>query len=667
MARPIPARDAEWLEADGLGGFAMGTAAGPRTRRYHGLLLHAAKPPGERWLLVNGVEAWIEDGPRRIALTAQRYAPGVDAGLEPARITAFAHEPWPSWTLEPGHGLRVTHECHVRHGAPLVVLRWRVEGAPAGARLCVRPLLSGRDPHALHHANDAFRFDVERLGPALRWQPYAGVPGVLALSDGDYEHAPDWYWNFLYEDERARGLDHVEDLASPGVLRWSLDRGEAVLVLAADTPPTRELLAEKSPRSLASRLTNAERRRRAVFAEALGRAADAYLVKRGEGLTVIAGYPWFGDWGRDTFIALRGLCLATGRLDDARRILVEWADAVSQGMLPNRFPDAGDAPEYNSVDASLWYVVVVGEWLDAMAAAGRRVSVSDRAALAAAVRAILEGYERGTRYGIRADADGLLASGEPGVQLTWMDAKVGDWVVTPRTGKPVEMQALWVNALEAGARLVSRLDPAAAAYWRGLGARACDAFAARFWNASRGCLHDVVDVDHVAGAVDGSLRPNQLFAVGGLPVPLLEGERARAVVDVVERQLLTPLGPRSLAPGEPGYAPRYGGGVRERDGAYHQGTVWPWLAGAFVDAWLRVRGDTEAARREAAGRFLPPLRAHLAEAGLGHVSEIADAETPHVPNGCPFQAWSVGELLRLEQRLAMTGRAPRMQRQVPVG
>jgi predicted glycogen debranching enzyme len=576
----------------------------------------------------------------------------LDTGLEPERIAAFAYEPWPTWTLEPVPGLRVTHECHVRHGAPLVVLRWRVEGAPAGARLCVRPLLSGRDPHALHHANDAFRFQAERLGAALRWQPYAGVPGVLALADGDYEHAPDWYWNFLYEAERARGLDHVEDLASPGVFRWGLERGEAVLVLAADVPATRECLAEKSPRALAARLTDAERRRRAAFADPLARAADAYLVRRGEGLTVIAGYPWFGDWGRDTFIALRGLCLVTGRLDDARRILVEWAGAVSQGMLPNRFPDAGDAPEYNSVDASLWYVVVVGEWLDAMAAAGRRVAVSDRAALAAAVRAILEGYERGTRYGIRADADGLLASGEPGVQLTWMDAKVGDWVVTPRTGKPVEMQALWVNALAAGARLVSRLDPQAAAHWRGLGDRARESFAARFWNASRGCLHDVVDVDHVTGTADGSLRPNQIFAVGGLPLALLEGERARAVVDAVERRLVTPLGPRSLAPGEPGYAPRYAGGVRERDGAYHQGTVWPWLAGAFVDAWLHVRGDTEAARREAAGRFLPPLRAHLAQGGLGHVGEIADAEPPHAPNGCPFQAWSVGELLRIERRLA---------------
>jgi len=645
-----PAVGAEWLEADGLGGFASGPASGPRTRRYHALLLHAERPPGDRRLLVNGVEAWIDLGGRRWALTPQRYAPGVVTGAEALEVESFAHDPWPRWTWALPGGVRVSHECHVRHGEPVTVLRWRVEGGPPGARLSVRPLLSGRDPHALHHENAAFRFEAERLGAAVGWQPYPDVTGVLALADAEYEHAPDWYRDFLYEEERARGLDHVEDLASPGVFHWDLGRQEAVLVLAAATPELRDCLAEKAPRDLAMRLTSAERRRRAAFADPLGRAGDAYLVRRGEGLTVIAGYPWFGDWGRDTFIALRGLCLAVSRLDDARRILLEWAGAVSEGMLPNRFPDEGDTPEYNSVDASLWYVVVVGEWLQAMRAAGRRVAARDRHTLRVAVQAILEGYTRGTRYGIRADADGLLACGEPGVQLTWMDAKVGDWVVTPRVGKPVEVQALWVNALDVGARLAG--DRESAATWRRARNHARATFWARFWNEGSAGLFDVVDVGHVPGTDDPSVRPNQLFAVGGLPVPLLAGARARAVVDLVERELLTPLGPRSLAPGEPGYAPHYGGGVRERDGSYHQGTVWPWLMGAFVEAWLHVRGDTPEAEAEAAARFLPPLRAHLGQAGLGHVSEIADAEPPYTPNGCPFQAWSVGEWTRLERRLA---------------
>ena len=645
-----PALAAEWLETDGLGGFASGTVGGTRTRRYHALLLHATKPPLGRFVLVNGVEAWLEVNGERLPLSAQRYAPGVTTGDPAHTLVAFEHEPWPRWHHALPHGIEVTHECLVRHGLPLVQLRWRVRNAPAGATLCVRPLLSGRDPHALHHHNPDFRFETEPLGAGVRWQPYGNVPGVLALADGPYEHAPEWYWRFTYDEEQARGLDHEEDLASPGVFRWDLSRPDAVLLLAADTPEGRACLGEKAPRDLAAKLERAERTRRAAFADPLQRAADAYLVQRGAGRTIIAGYPWFGDWGRDTFIALRGLCLVQGlpaeRLDVARDILVEWAGAVSQGMLPNRFPDQGETPEYNSVDASLWYCIVAGEWLDAMRTNHRRVALADRIRIREAVEAILDGYTQGTRFGIRADADGLLASGEPGVQLTWMDAKVGDWVVTPRTGKAVEVQALWVNALDAGARMAA--GARAAARWALARDLAREAFAGRFWNESRAALYDVVDAGHVPGADDASLRPNMLFAVGGLPLALIAGEHARRVVDTAERVLLTPVGLRSLAPGEPGYAPHYGGGVRERDGAYHQGTVWPWLMGAFVEAWLRVRGNSEAAKAEARERFVAPLLAHCESAGLGHVSEIADAEPPYTPNGCPFQAWSVGELSRIE-------------------
>jgi predicted glycogen debranching enzyme len=372
----------------------------------------------------------------------------------------------------------------------------------------------------------------------------------------------------------------------------------------------------------------------------LHRAADAYLVKRGAGTTIVAGYPWFTDWGRDTFIALRGLCLATGRLDEAGRILVEWAGAVSEGMLPNLFPDGKVPPEYNSVDASLWYLIAVHEYFAARAAAGRRVAGSERTALQDAFGAILTGYARGTRFGIRADADGLLAAGVPGVQLTWMDAKVGDWVVTPRIGKPVEVQALWINALRIASRFSDVQD---------LLARATEAFERRFWNEADGCLYDVVDVDHRPGTADATLRPNQIFAVGGLPFPLLEGERARRVVDAVERRLWTPLGLRTLPPDHPDYRGRYEGGPLERDGAYHQGTAWPYLLGAFADAWVRVRGAGAGTIREARARFLEPLEAHLGEAGLLHVSEIADGDAPHTPRGCPFQAWSVAEMLRLEK------------------
>jgi predicted glycogen debranching enzyme len=314
-------------------------------------------------------------------------------------------------------------------------------------------------------------------------------------------------------------------------------------------------------------------------------------------------------------------------------------------MLPNRFADHGEAPEFNSVDASLWYVIAVFEFLGLVKSNRMRLTKSDRATLHTAVESILDGYANGTRFGIRCDEDGLIAAGQPGVQLTWMDAKVDDWVVTPRIGKPVEIQALWLNALELAGQSSSR--------WKSLSERGRKNFVERFWNEDTGCLYDVVDVDHRPGTVDASVRPNQILAVGGLPENLLDKQRARRVVDTIEAQLATPLGLRSLAPSDPRYKAHYEGGVWERDGAYHQGTVWPWLMGPFVEAWLRARGSTATARREARRRFLEPLRAHLTEAGIGHVSEIADADAPHTPRGCPFQAWSLGELLRIEAMLSI--------------
>jgi predicted glycogen debranching enzyme len=327
-------------------------------------------------------------------------------------------------------------------------------------------------------------------------------------------------------------------------------------------------------------------------------------------------------------------------LPEARSILLQWAGLVSKGMLPNRFVDQGDAPEFNSVDASLWYVIAVHDYLRAVEATGARVPPADRTAFVEAVIGIVAGYSRGTRFGIRLEPDGLLAAGEPGVQLTWMDAKVGDWVVTPRIGKPVEIQALWLNAL----RIAGEFTTA----HREVLDRGLRSFNERFWNPSREYLYDVIDVDHQPGTADPTLRPNQLLAVGGLPYAVLDESRARTVVDLVESRLWTPIGLRTLPQEDSRYAPRYEGGVRSRDGSYHQGTVWPWLLGPFIEAWVRVRGNTPAARREARRRFFDPLLGHLYHAGLGHISEIADADSPHAPRGCPFQAWSVGEALRLD-------------------
>jgi len=633
-------KKAEWLEADGLGGFASGTISGMRTRRYHALLLAALTPPTGRVVLVNGFDAWVETPTGTFALSSQAYAPDVIHPDGERRIIDFKTEPWPQWTLELEDGTRIQQELFAHNGSALVVLAWRLLTPAKEVKLSVRPFLSGRDYHSLHHENPTFQFGPRRNGDRIIWHPYNGLPEIVSASNGDYSHQPDWYRNFLYEVERERGLDYAEDLASPGTFSWDLSRGEAIWILAADGYESNTLPAGVSAEECAKSLRLAEQNRRQQFASGLERAADAYLVRRGAGKTIVAGYPWFTDWGRDTFISLRGLCMATGRLDEARDILLQWAEAVSEGMLPNLFPDRGDKPEYNSVDASLWYVIAVYDFMQAMKSENRKVAARDQKTLKNAIEAILTGYSKGTRFGIRLDDDGLLAAGESGVQLTWMDVKVGDWVVTPRIGKPVEVQALWLNALGIATGFSGR--------WKTFFMRGCQAFTDRFWNEAGGYLYDVVDPNHQRGTVDASFRPNQIFAIGGLPVAVLQGEQAKKVVEAVESRLWTPLGLRSLAPAEPSYCPRYEGGVRERDGAYHQGTVWPWLMGAFVEAWVRVRGGSQNAIDEARNRFLEPLIRHLDDAGLGHVSEIADADPPHTPRGCPFQAWSLGELLRLK-------------------
>jgi predicted glycogen debranching enzyme len=409
------------------------------------------------------------------------------------------------------------------------------------------------------------------------------------------------------------------------------------------------IVASTSQRQAAefSALEQRERTRRAGIQTAapledslvtlLSSAADQYIVARGDQKSVIAGYPWFTDWGRDTMISLPGLTLVTGRYDDARNILRAFARSIDQGMLPNRFPDFGDAPEYNTVDATLWMFHAAHEFL--------RYSGDThfvREELYGPLADVIGWHERGTRYGIHLDSDGLLQAGQPGVQLTWMDAKVGDLVITPRMGKPVEIQALWYNALRVMEHFAGIFgDSAGAARYASLAEHARARFLHVFWNDPAGCLHDVIQPD---GQPDAAIRPNQIFAVS-LPYPLLDGQQALQVVDVVEWELLTPYGLRTLSPRDPNYRGRFDGGPLSRDAAYHQGTVWPWLLGPFLTAYVKVHSSTEEARGRA-GRFLDPLRAHLTEAGLGHISEVFDGDSPHRPGGCFAQAWSTAEILR---------------------
>ncbi len=459
----------------------------------------------------------------------------------------------------------------------------------------------------------------------------------MRVPGGAWTPTPDWYYAFEYAAERERGLDHREDLFTPGTIAVRLRPGARLAVTVSTLQPAgRDALA----------LLAAERHRREQLrvrgagdhplCRALTLAADQFLVRRGPALrTVVAGYHWFGDWGRDTMIALPGLCLVTGRHEEAKGILRAFAAVIDQGMLPNRFPDRGESPEYNAVDASLWYFVAVHQTL---AATGDEALARDE--MLPHLEDILAWHRRGTRHGIRQDADGLLAAGEPGAQLTWMDAKVGDQVITPRSGKPVEVQALWHNALAILAALYERYGRGAeAAALRGEAKRVRRRFEELFWYEAGGHLYDVVDR---AGVPDPSLRPNQLLALS-LPFPLLEGARAESVLRAVESRLLTPVGLRTLSPDDPRYRPRYTGGPAERDAGYHQGTVWPWLLGPYLTALVRVRG---AAGREQARQVLERLSGHLGEAGLGSISEIFDAEPPHAPRGCIAQAWSVSEVLR---------------------
>ena len=310
-------------------------------------------------------------------------------------------------------------------------------------------------------------------------------------------------------------------------------------------------------------------------------------------------------------------------------------------MIPNRFPDHGEEPEFNSVDASLWYIIAVYEYWQLLGRMGIDKDAGESKKLESAIEAILQGYSNGTRHRIGKDADGLIAAGEEGVQLTWMDAKVGDWVVTPRIGKPVEIQCMWINALW----IATKFSPG----WKTQLEKAEQSFKEKFWNEDASCLYDIVDENHDAGRVDAAVRPNQIMAVGGLPYSVVEGERAKAILATVESKLLTPLGLRSLSPDDPEYKAVYSGGVLERDGAYHQGTVWPWLIGPFVEAWFNVNGKSKATADEAKSRFLYPLEAHLETSGLGHISEISDASSPYHPRGCPFQAWSLSEFVRIQK------------------
>lgn len=631
----------EWLETNGLGGFASSTLLNCNTRRYHALLITAANPPLGRRVLVNGLEEAIDYEGSRTPLSCQQYADVVYPRGD-QQLIGFRLDPWPIWTYRVGPMI-LEKSLTMIHGQNTVIVSYRARKDIAGANLMIRPLLTGRDFHALHKENPALRGQAEEKPGILTLTPYDGIPQIhLHHNAVAYDGQLSWLRGVQYAREKERGLDAQEDVWSPGELRYAFAEGQEAILIAT---------TEGDGYIDAGYLLNQERQRRRALLSGweatddvthhLVLAADQFLVDRtsptGEKeKTLLAGYPWFEDWGRDTFIALPGLLLVPGRYTEAKQILAAYAHYADHGMIPNRFPDATGYPEYNTVDASLWYIVAVFHYVRYT-----RDFAFVRERLWSTLQDIVTHYQNGTRYQIHMDLDGLIYAGQAGVQLTWMDAKVGDWVVTPRTGKPIEIQALWYNTLRIMHQLAEWLgEKEAARGFIGLAEKVWGSINRQFWNEEAGCLYDVVNGDEK----DASIRPNQIFAVS-LPFECLPPDRAAQVLAVVEERLLTPFGLRTLDAKDSRYIGHYQGDVRARDGAYHQGTVWPWLMGPFLTAYQKVNGKSPKIQSQMRAH-LALLLTHLWEAGLGTISEIFDGDMPHEARGCTAQAWSVGEVLR---------------------
>jgi len=634
----------EWLVTNGIGGFASGTVATSLTRRYHGLLLAALQPPLGRTQLVATLDETVHYAGSHYALATRRWAGGaVDPqgflALESFRLEGTK----PVWTFALADAL-LEKRVWMRQSENTTYVQYTLVRGSGPLEIDLKALVNYSDFHSITHASD-WHMNVEPVEHGVKVQAFAeATPFYLRSAEASCEPQHEWYRNCFLPAERERGLDDHEDHLFAALFHAKLDVGKSLtVVLSTEANAFLDGDAVRSEQANHEvKLFSAWQAANEAAGDApswmwqLVLAADQFVVRRSlpgqpDGRSIIAGYHWFGDWGRDTMIALPGLTLATGRPDVAKQILLAFAQFVDGGMLPNNFPDAGGQPEYNTVDAAMWYFEAVRQYFAATQ------DSETLAKLFPVLSGMVDAHVNGTRYNIHVDpADGLLFAGGPGVQLTWMDAKVGDWVVTPRTGKPVEINALWINALASVAAFAQTLGKPSEGYEK-LGAKATKNFQ-KFWNAERGFCYDVIDVPGQGN--DASLRPNQIFAVS-LPVSPLTPQQQQDVLGVCAFRLLTSHGLRSLAPGEPGYVGYYGGGQLERDGAYHQGTVWGWLLGSFALAHLRVHKD-----RAAALRLLEPLGRGIYASGLGTLSEIFDGDAPFTPRGCIAQAWTVGEVLR---------------------
>jgi predicted glycogen debranching enzyme len=668
----------EWLVTNGLGGYAAGAINGATTRSYHGLLVAALRPPVERSVLVTKIDEEVEVTNER--RQSYIYKLGVneyqDGTIDPQGynyLEKFALDgDIPIFTYQLNEHITLEKRVWMEYGQNTTYVQYEMrpildeEVSNATITLHLLPYCLYRDHHATTQGSADWNFQVENEGNSIRVRAFNGAPTCRLVANAAASFAPAgwWYWHVLHRRDRERGLPDVEDVYQPGIFRIPLKAGKPItLVLSAEQELAKRfggalheaVVAQAYQRhqrrikqllDIADRNTTDLLRKDPVFAR-LVVAADQFIVVRpepgaaGNSLkltpdrkTVIAGYPWFTDWGRDSMISLPGLLLCTGRYSEARGLLKAFATYTHEGLIPNRFPDKGEVPEYNTADATLWmfyalnnYTSTTHDW-------------SLVKELYPTLTDIIEWHKRGTLYGIGVDpADGLLHAGAPGVQLTWMDARVDDWVVTPRRGKPVEVNVLWYCALRCMESWAIHLSHDALEYAQLL-TQVRENFARRFWYQQGGYLYDVVDVDGVAGQNDAALRPNQLFAAS-LTNQLLSEEQTRTMLQSVTDHLLTPMGLRTLSPQDPAYHNHFNGKREARDGAYHQGTVWPWLIGPYVDVHLRLYNDCLGLLP-----LLQPLVKHLWDDCIGSICEVAEPEPPFAPAGCFAQAWSVAELLR---------------------
>jgi predicted glycogen debranching enzyme len=642
------AQSREWLVTNGIGGYGSGTLAGILTRRYHGLLVAALEPPLGRTLLLTKFDETVDYRHQLFPLYANAWE---DGSIDPQgyhQIEQFQLQgTTPTWQFAIA-AARLEKKIWMQPGENTTYVQYTLQRATQPLKLQIKVFINHRDYHHTTQATD-WPLQVNDVQGGIKLQGFDTATPVYLLSETEVKISqPQQRWHYGYDlaVERYRGSDNQEDHLHAVTLEATIEPGQS-LTIVASTEPRPQLNGEaawKFRQRYEQQLLEVApiTPQTPEWIKQLILSANQFIVERPttdipDGKTIIAGYPWFGDWGRDTMISLPGLTLQTGQTEVARSILSTFAQYVDQGMLPNRFPDGSDQPDYNTVDATLWYFEAIRAYID---------HTGDDAFLKKLfpiLADIVAWHRQGTRYNVQLDPeDGLIYAGLQGSQLTWMDAKVGDWVVTPRMGKPIEVNALWYNALCIMTRFAGILDQPTTEY-ETLAQKTITGFQ-RYWHQDKGYCYDVLDTPD---GNDAALRPNQIFAVAFPTLNrdrhhcLLSPQQQRQVVDICAQQLLTSYGLRSLSPNDPQYQGVYGGDVLQRDGAYHQGTVWGWLIGPFVQAHLQVYQNPQLARE-----FLQPFRDHLFDHGMGSLSEIFDGDAPIQPRGCIAQAWTVAEVLR---------------------